>query len=368
MNKLGVGIIPGIIIIVALVVALSLPTEESHDSSSIIIVANLPITGPGSSIGIEERDGLQLAVDELNSFGGINDRNIELVIVDNETDLDKAKELFLETEQAHEPLLHISSLSFISTGLATLAEEHEVVLIALTSSAPVVTQDRDWTFRYFPLAEDEAVPIVQILDDLNVNNLGILYLDDEFGKAIANAVETKFKNSVTLEPFERNAVDFKENIAKLQNNDAIFVVAFTDYIKIIHKQIHEANYQGEVLTTLDGAVFDIFKMPEADGTYLIAPITYNTNFQLASQISISYELKYDKELDFNAASGYDIIRILHGLLDEEEVSRGNVKNVLNSGFTYSGLFGTIEVDPNNHDMGFQLFPAKIVNGGLEFGI
>jgi len=114
MSKLGLGIIPGIIIVVALIVAFSLPSEESSDSSSIIIVANLPITGPGSSIGIEERDGLQLAVDELNSFGGINDRNIELVIVDNETDLDKAKELFLETEQAHEPLLHISSLSFIS--------------------------------------------------------------------------------------------------------------------------------------------------------------------------------------------------------------------------------------------------------------
>ena len=103
MSKLGVGIIPGIIIVVALVVVLSLPADKTDDLSSITIVANLPITGPGSGIGIEERDGLQLAVDQLNSSGGINDRNIELIIVDNETDLDKAKELFLETEQAHEP-------------------------------------------------------------------------------------------------------------------------------------------------------------------------------------------------------------------------------------------------------------------------
>jgi len=109
-------------------------------------------------------------------------------------------------------------------------------------------------------------------------------------------------------------------------------------------------------------------MPEADGTYLVAPITYDNNFQLASQIAFSYELKYDKQLDYNAANGYDIIRILQGLLDEEEISRKNVKNVLNSGFIYSGLFGTVEINPKNHDMGFQLFPAKIVNGGLEFGI
>ncbi len=366
MSKLGVGIIPGIIIVVAIVTLVSLPSEEIEDLGPITIVANLPITGPGSGIGIQERDGLQLTVDSLNSAGGINERNVELIIVDNETDLDKAKELFLETEQAHEPLLHISSLSFISIGLSPLAEEHEVVLIALSATAPEVTQDRDWTFRYFPMANEEAIPILQILDDLNVNDLGILYQNDAFGSSIANAVGTKFENSVTQEHFDPNAVDFKENIAKLQNKDAIYIVAFPDYIKIIHKQLREANYQGEILMSSDGATFDIFAMPEADGVYLAAPIIYNTNFQLGNHIALSYETKYDKQFDYNAANGVDIIRILHGLLDEEEISRDNVKDILNSGFTYSGLFGTVIVPPNEHDMQFQLYPAKIVNGEIEF--
>jgi len=56
------------------------------------------------------------------------------------------------------------------------------------------------------------------------------------------------------------------------------------------------------------------------------------------------------------------------LLLSEEISRENVKVLLNSGFTYSGIFGTVEVNPENHDMTFQLFPAKIVDGGLKFGI
>jgi len=42
-------------------------------------------TGPGSGIGIENRDGMLMAVDEINSFDGINGRPIELIIVDNET-------------------------------------------------------------------------------------------------------------------------------------------------------------------------------------------------------------------------------------------------------------------------------------------
>jgi|FLOH01.1.fsa_nt_gi branched-chain amino acid transport system substrate-binding protein len=362
----GIIVAPAIIIVVFLIVVFSLPEEKSNGTELITIVANLPITGPASGIGIENRDGLQMAVDELNMSGGINGNQIELVIVDNETDLEKAKKIFLETEQTHEPLIHISALSFISTGLGQLAEENDVLLIALSAVAPEVTQDKEWVFRYFAMAEEESIPILQTLKKLNVDNLGILYLDDEFGRSIANTVATKFDNSVTLEPFAPNTKNFKENIAKLENKDAIFVVAFPDYIEIILKQLHETDYQGEILTSSDGATFKIFSMPESEGVYLGAPIIYNSDFQLASQIGILYETEYGKELDHNAANGYDIIRILNGLLNEKETSRELLKDELNAGFTYSGIFGTIQVTPKNHDIQFQLFPAKIINGEIQF--
>ena len=116
----------------------------------------------------------------------------------------------------------------------------------------------------------------------------------------------------------------------------------------------------------DGATFDIFKLPEAEGVYLAAPIIYNSNSLFATQVAYSYELKYDKQFDYNAANSYDMLRILQGILDEEVISRDTVKDKLNSGFVYSGLFGTVKVFPKNHDMSFQLFPAKINNGELKF--
>jgi len=277
----------GIIFSVTLIVMLSLPGEQIDDLSSIKIIANLPITGPASGIGIENRDGLHLAVNTLNSHGGINGKNIELIILDNETNLEKAKEIFIQTETTHKPLVHISSLSFISTGLGPLAEENKSLLIALSAVAPEVTHEKDWVFRYFAMAEEESIPIIQTLDKLNINNLGILYLDDEFGRSITNAVATKFENSVTKEPFEPNSDDFKEHIATLQNQEAIFIVAFPDYIEIILKQLREANYQGEILTSSDGATFEIFAMPESDGVYLGLPLVYNSNFQKTSFLVLS---------------------------------------------------------------------------------
>ena len=349
-----------------MVIVLSIPLEESQDLEKITIVANLPITGPGSGIGIESRDGMQFAIDKLNALGGLDGKDVELIVVDNETNLDKAKKIFLETEQAHKPLLHITALSFISTGLGPLAEEYEILLIALSAVAPEVTQDKEWVFRYFAMAEEESIPILQTLDKLNIQNLGILYLDDEFGRSITNVVAAKFENAVTKEPFDPNSTDFKENIVKLMSQEAIFIVAFPDYIEIILKQLREADYQGEILTSSDGATFEIFAMPESNGMYLGLPVVYNSNFQLASQIGLEYENQYDKRLDHNGANGYDIIRIINGLLNDGEVSKESLKDKLNSGFVYSGIFGQIQVQPKQHDITFNLLPAKIVNGEIRF--
>jgi len=261
-------------------------------------------------------------------------------------------------------------LSFITTGLSEMAEENKVTLIALSAVAPEVTQNKEWTFRYFPMADAEAIPILEILNDQNINDLGILYLDDEFGRSITDEVGIKFENtggSVFREPFNPNSLDFMENLEKIKSNDAIYIVAFPDYIKIILKQLDELNYPGQILTSSDAATFEIFSMSEADGVYLAAPILYDQNFQFANQVGISYEMKYNKQLDYNAANSYDLLRILNGILDGEKLSKANIRDVLNSGFTYSGIFGKVVSQPKNHDIGFNLHPAKIVHGALDFG-
>jgi len=173
-----------VVIIAIIVIAIGIGSlfffEELVGEETIKIGVNLSITGAASDIGIQMRDGMQLAVDEINSRDGINGRNVELIIVDDESNPEKAKKAFLEIEETHAPLLYISSLSSLSTAVSPLAEENEVVLIAIAATAPGVTKQKEWTYRYFPTADDEVIPIMRILKDFNVNNLGILYQNDMF--------------------------------------------------------------------------------------------------------------------------------------------------------------------------------------------
>jgi ABC-type branched-subunit amino acid transport system substrate-binding protein len=241
--------------------------------------------------------------------------------------------------------------------------------MAIGATATNLTIEKKWTYRYYPMSDVEAVPILQILDELNIKNLGILYLNDEFGRDISNEIATRFENSggiVTKELFEPNTIDFKENIAKLQNKDAIYVASFTDYNKMIFKQLQEANYSGEILSASESASPLVSNLPEANGVYVATPSMYDSSFIFARTVSDNFESRYNKQFDHNAANGYDIIRILDGLLENEELSRDNVKRILDEGFSYSGVFGSIDALPGGHDIAFPLLPAQIVDGKLVF--
>ncbi len=80
----------------------------------------------------------------------------------------------------------------------------------------------------------------------------------------------------------------------------------------------------------------------------------------------NFESRYNNQFEHNAANGYDMIRILGGILQDEELTRDNVKRILDEGFSYSGVFGSVDVLPGEHDMSFPLLPAQVVNGKLEF--
>jgi len=144
------------------------------------------------------------------------------------------------------------------------------------------------------------------------------------------------------------------------------VIAFPDYDVIIFKQLREANYSGEIISTTDAAVPSVFNMPEAHGVYMAAPVIYDSSFLFSRTVSDNFESRYNKQFDYNAANGYDLIRILGGLLENEELSRDNVKRILDEGFIYSGVFGSVDVLPGEHDISFLLFPSQVVNGELVF--
>ncbi|MBI4707191.1 MAG: ABC transporter substrate-binding protein [Candidatus Omnitrophica bacterium] len=364
-------ILSGVFIVVAMVIfgSNSAWSWFGQKKEAIKIGAILPLSGASSQVGEAQRNGMMLAIDEINSWGGINARKIELIIKDSKTDKQEGKKAFEKIEAAHHPLIYISSLSTVSLELVPPADENKVVVVGLAATAPELTKQSKWVFRYFSLAENQVPPMLSILEELQVKKLGMIYINDEYGRSFFELARKGFERTggiIRGEPYDGKKADFKEQIAKLKDTSAIYVVVRSDHLKDIFKQLKEEGFIGVIVAAGNVSVPSIKDLAEANGIYLVSPIIYHPNFLYAKKVGKRYEAKYGKPFDHYAANGYDIIKLLAGILEDEEIERNNMKRLLEEGFIYHGIFGEIILNPGERNINFPLYPAQIIDGRIKY--
>ena len=361
------GIIIAVVVVVT-AVALCFGLRAAG-KEPIKIGAILSLTGPGGYVGIEVRDGMRLAVDEVNSWGGIDGRKIELIIEDSKTNRQEGMKAFNRIDTAYHPLLYVSTLSHISLALAPLSEKKEVVLVGLVTSTPELTAQKKWVFRYYASAEYEARAIISILKRLKIKSLGILYVNDEYGRSLFEIVKRKFETSgglVRSEAFGLKEENYKGQITRLKEMESICAIGHASQFKNIFEQLKELDFGGFILGSTGASSPIIVNLPEVAGAYVTAPIIYNPNYIFAREAGDKYEAKYHKPFTQFAANGYDFVKLLASLLEDKDISRKSVKGLLEGGFIYPGIFGDLDVEPGEHDIVFPLHPARIMDGEVKY--
>ncbi|MBA4398252.1 MAG: hypothetical protein C0394_12840, partial [Syntrophus sp. (in: bacteria)] len=252
-RRMIIAVIAVVAIAAVVAVFLSLQIKETVE-----IGAVLSLSGPSSYVGEEIRDGMLLAVEEINTWGGINGRKIELIIEDSQTDPQVGEEAFKRIEATHQPLLYVANGSEVAIALAPLAEENRVLLFGLAATAPELTEpENEWAFRYFPTAKDEVPPVLSILEELQVENLGMIYIDDPYGRSFFALTRQEFEKSggrVRGEPYDGKTADFTEQIARLKDAEAIYVVVRSGHLKDIFEQLRQEGYEGFIVAAGNASV------------------------------------------------------------------------------------------------------------------
>lgn len=368
-NKVGFGrrgIIVTVVVVVIVAVLAIFVVLQATKKEPIKIGAIVSLSGPAAAL-VDLRDGLLLAVDEVNSWGGINSRKIELIVEDSKSNPEEGKKAFSRIEADHRPLLYVATISSVSIALAPLAEENKVVLAGLVVATPRLTKQNQWCFKYYSSAHDIVQSTLYILRHLKVRRLGVLYQDDEFGVNIFKLFREEFKRTggtIISESFKVQPLDIKGKIIKLKDTEAIYIVAFSKPTKQIIGQLKRINYDGFILGS--SSAINLRTTPEANGVYLPAPIIYNPDYPFAKEVKKKYEVRYGKAFNQFAGIGYDFVKLLAGLLEDKEITRESVRNILEGGFIYPGVFGNIDVKRGQRNITFPLHPAQIIDGKVKY--
>jgi len=171
---------------------------------------NLELTGAGAQFGTQNRDGIQLAVDEINANGGINGRPIELIIDDNASDGSTASAVGERQADQDEVVAFIGAVtSGVSLALAATAEELGVPQVATQPSTPQFNAPLEWSFRQQADGNDLYNFAVSAMAEMDgVTKLGVIATTATFGqeaKAIVQEIAADYGVEVVA------AIDIEPN-------------------------------------------------------------------------------------------------------------------------------------------------------------
>jgi branched-chain amino acid transport system substrate-binding protein len=165
-----------------------------------VLGAVLSLSGPVAANGVPTKDGIEVAVKEINAVGGIDGHPIEVMFEDDQSKPDQA--VILATKlmtQDNVPLLFSASFGSTANAVASVAEKNKVPQLSPTAWTKAELRSLPYTF-YF-LADFESVVdrmLTYSTDVAKAKRIGILRLSREYGQ-IASESFRKLKDKYGVE-------------------------------------------------------------------------------------------------------------------------------------------------------------------------
>ncbi len=144
----------------------------------------LELTGIISNIGQGEKKGLDIAIDAINTAGGVNGRQLKLFLYDTETNPAKGvtvSKRLIDVDKV------VASIGYGSSGVAMACiqtyEDAKVVMINAGASEKIWIPTRKWVFNVVPRQKEASIPI--LLENLVVRGakkIGYIHIDNVYGQ------------------------------------------------------------------------------------------------------------------------------------------------------------------------------------------
>ena len=216
---------------------LAFAAMSAHAADPIKIGVDGPFTGGSSSMGVSMRDGVRLAVDEINKAGGVLGRPLLLVERDDEAKNERGVQIAQELINKEKI---VAAVGFINTGVALAShrfyQEAKIPVMNNVATGSLVTHQFDdqpgnYIFRnaahdsiQAPMIVEEAITrrgfkrVAILADSTNYGQLGRTDLEA--------ALAQKGIKAVAVEKFNIKDVDMTPQLLKAKEAGAEAVLTY----------------------------------------------------------------------------------------------------------------------------------------------
>jgi len=326
-----------------------------------------PLTGDVSFIGQQTLSAVELAVEEVNTAGGINGRMIELIVEDGKCNAKDAS-------TAGNKLISVDKVKYIIGGecsgetlaIAPVAEANQVVMLSPVSSSPSVTDAGDFIFRDYMSDNAAGKKVAEVIYNSGATKVALLHSLNDWADGVSSVFATEFEalggEIVVDESFEQGSADLRNVVTKVKASDAEAVALF-EYTNGAITYFKQAEELGVNLPTYGGDTFADPAIADGagaafDGAQYVAPANFATDEFRAKLLARSG----DDDLVVGTPNAYDALYIFANAIEAVGDDSVKVKEYFYVMEPYQGESGLISFDENGDLTEAPLAVNEIVNG------
>lgn len=303
----------------AVILALTLASCSKAESNSVKIGGIFPLSGQVAVYGVECKNGVDLAIEEINAAGGINGKPIVLVSEDDEGNPDKTVNAFKKLSTKDGVKVVIGSLtSGCTQAITTLSQASKVVQIAPAATAPAITDAGDFIFRAcFIDPFQGTVGGKFAAETLGKKRAAILYdIGNDYSVGLADNFKIAFTKAggsiVSEESYATNDKDFNAQLTKIKNAnpDVVYLPDYYGTVALIAKQLRA---QGINVPMVGADGWDGLTSNAGDevlGGYYSNHYAVDSTEPAVKKFVESFRAKYNKDPNSFAALGYDCVYLI----------------------------------------------------------
>jgi branched-chain amino acid transport system substrate-binding protein len=196
-----------------------------------------PFSGGSSPMGESMRNGIRLAVDEINAIGGIHGRRIELLERDDRADNTLGARIAEELVQSKV----VATIGIVNTGVGLASievyQKARIPLMIAVSTGPALTRKfappaspANFIFRVSPTLDLEARMLAADLQKRAITRVALLADDTPYGDSGVAAFTTAARSAgvdlVVVERFRIGEVDMSRQLGAARGTGAQAIVAW----------------------------------------------------------------------------------------------------------------------------------------------
>jgi branched-chain amino acid transport system substrate-binding protein len=351
--------------------------QQGQPSSEILVGEFGSLTGTTATFGISTRNGIDMAIDEVNKAGGLLGKNVRVIVEDDQGKPEEAQTVVTKLITRDQVIAILGEVASSRTmAAAPVAQQNRIPMISPSSTNPKVTEIGDYVFRVCFIDPFQGLVMAKFATNtLKLKNVAILRdIKNDYSVGLADVFVDNFKklggNIVADESYSEGDTDFSAQLTSIKSKkpQAIFLPGYYTEVGLVARQ---AKKLGLNVPLMGGDGWDSPKLIEIGGADLNG--SYYSNHYSVDDPSPAiqkfvgdYKTRYGAVPDALAGLGYDSAKVLFDAIRRANSTEGSkVRDAIAATMDYPGVTGKITIDKDRN----AIKPAvvlEIKDGKLQY--